>query len=739
MKTRRSARRSSRRSRRLQRGGMRVTFDLKDNTRAKIRSVTIGGTVSPQQFGTLFRMITTIPTLEMLFQSLIRADPPNCYFEVQPGPDHVMYLNTPFGPIPIRSTLRFFVSGRDTLCAIDEEFDLKLNHPDEWKYITFDLVAQSPPVLPLPEAEVVPALVGRVDDGDVRGDVLIIPPNQYIRRNDQGDGDRFELNRSVEPHLPGNRLVRHDPSAAWMLESREIQTVCGVHLGNGVLKYVNLPDNATFQPDLNHILVPGLDGTTLFNYVRASPIGTRVIIKVNADAPRYEVLQIFSEDAVDDDACILTMYRESAHLLASYSADALAGVPAPFIPDLPEPIDGRPHYTSNTLLDERELKTLTIDGRGARDLDDALSVDVERRILYVHIVDIAGGGITKVDEHRLKVRSETLYLGRIAERLLTDTTAGRLTLDEEAERHVITVKMLINAIGGVSHYAIYPSTIKSKKKMTYAEVATILGAPRNDWIGSTIQFLDTLAKMSEHTKAQLVPEVTNFTGYKPKLGANDAANKLVEIAMIWANITVASHLRMKGVRIPNIVYTTTAVTSTVYDNAGNPIIDASTGQPQTISRVVFGARYDADRRGHESVEVPDYTHFTSPMRRDADATVHKILAGQFDDALLDTRIKRINHRNSFNNRLEDLSKAWTWLRNDRRNVYRVKIMAAGRWGAIWSYQDNGIRVIKTASPGEIVQQRGVYIQKGMFADLIITAITNLTAFEYTVQLSNYRT
>jgi hypothetical protein len=295
--------------------------------------------------------------------------------------------------------------------------------------------------------------------------------------------------------------------------------------------------------------------------------------------------------------------------------------------------------------------------------------------------------------------------------------------------------MLFNAIGGVSHYAIYPSTIRSKKRLDPSVVASILATPTNDWLGSTIQFLDILATMSGHTLLQLVPDVPSFKGYKPTLGSPNRVANIVEIAMIWANITVSSHLRSRGVRIPNLLYSNNAVTSELYTTAG-PVLTRA-GAIQQISRT-SAKMYDGDRRGHEGISVTDYTHFTSPMRRDADATVHKILAGQFNPGLLDARIKRINHRKNVLDFLVDLSATWSFLRKYIRGgvTIVVNITEITRIGIKWEYSTKDF-TIENFTPNANITLGRTNPRKKWKASLTLTAI-NVPLGVYTSRLTNFR-
>jgi hypothetical protein len=519
------------------------------------------------------------------------------------------------------------------------------------------------------------------------------------------------------------------------------------------LRYVNLPNGSSFNPPLASITVNGQDIITYLAGTRPRcPFGTRVIIKVNntiMGTGRYTVLQIFSETPHDNKACITTMYQENAHGTISNSPGRL-DVTAPVIPPLPARIVGPTHYTTEERVDHTNLDTITIDDSNAHDLDDALTVDVERRILYVHIVDLVGGGISAEDEDRLKVRTATLYVKDNVRPLLTQATADRLTLISTGhEKNVITVKMLINAIGGVSHYAIYPSTIQSIRRLSYDDVATNLITPTNNSIGRTLEFLDTLATMSGYTKATLVPDTGLFTGYKPALRVVrptplERAKNLVQIAMNWANITVASHLRTRGVRIPNLLNTPTAFISELFRGTAGVVAGVvnAAGRIQMISRVVRGTIYDSNRRRHDNIDVPDYTHFTSPMRRDADATVHKILAGQFDDALLDARVARMNHRESVHESLQDLSARWRWLSGVARQ-YTVKIVSLHTnpgtrtiAGVTWSYNDRNIKhdITNYIPIGNITETPGNPIRRNNTAQLTIGNV-NMPACTYDSHLT----
>jgi len=439
--------------------------------------------------------------------------------------------------------------------------------------------------------------------------------------------------------------------------------------------YVNLPPTSLFQPKLELLFTPA--------------VGERIVFLFTADGG-YELLRRYSADPTDDVPCLLALYKGGCDANAT------------------EPVRGDPLYTRPDTVNHEDLDTFTIDPATSADFDDAISVDPETHTIYVHIVDIAHAELSAEETRRLQARCLTLYLANEhTEHLLHEETAShRLSLIQGVRRPVITVKLTLGE-GLVQKYEIYQSTIVVKRRYNYEEVQTALEAGT---ASPAIQYLDHLTK--ERSKdvqyAVNLPSlrltIDRTSGLASALhseSTNDAAHSLVATAMILANMTVSHHLTLKGITIPNRFH------STLRGFRPSPI---ATGNSEVDSFILVKrfarAYYSVDEKGHFGLDLKEYVHFTSPMRRYADVIVHNLLAGlQYTD--LEEQVTHLNHRATVVRSLQDLYERWKTMRwiqtlpaDTKHKVYVTDVKSAGIMWFIPSLLLNGFSHVATLQPSQ---------------------------------------
>ncbi len=327
----------------------------------------------------------------------------------------------------------------------------------------------------------------------------------------------------------------------------------------------------------------------------------------------------------------------------------------------------------NELKNRRDLTKamiFTIDGDDTKDIDDAISLVKEgsNYRLGVHIADVS---------HYVKVGTslyESAY-SRGTSSYLADTVIpmiphqlsnGICSLNPEVVRLTLTCDMLISPEGKVKEYDIYPSFIKSRKQMTYKNVNKIL--IDNEIPDGYEEYVDTLRLMKE--LADILRREKINRGYMD-FGLDEAkiiqdengkaidvvrreqkdGEKLIEDFMIVANETVAKHISNMDLPfvyrihdLPNaekIDDFTNLVTQLGYQLNTN----LSKITPLTIQGVLDELRdknefkilsdlllrsmkkaiYSTNNIGHFGLASRNYTHFTSPIRRFPDLTVHRLL------------------------------------------------------------------------------------------------------------------
>ena len=321
--------------------------------------------------------------------------------------------------------------------------------------------------------------------------------------------------------------------------------------------------------------------------------------------------------------------------------------------------------------DLRDKMIFTIDGKDTKDIDDAISIekiDNDKYILGVHIADVSHyvkkGSYLDDDAYE---RGTSVYLvDRVVPMLPHKLSNGICSLNPNVDRLAMSCVMEINGKGYVSNYQIFKSVIRSKKQMNYDDVNSIL---EDNVIPSGYEeYVDTLRTMNELSnilrKKMVRHGYIEFNIKEPKIIVDDSCHpvdikvceqrtgeKLIENFMIVANETVAGfiedknlpgiyrvhdkpnkeklieYLKFLSIKGYNIKADVNRFSPKDYQNIINkfkndPARDIlGTLAIQTMSK----AKYSDINIGHYGIASKRYSHFTSPIRRYPDLTLHRLL------------------------------------------------------------------------------------------------------------------
>jgi ribonuclease R len=323
-------------------------------------------------------------------------------------------------------------------------------------------------------------------------------------------------------------------------------------------------------------------------------------------------------------------------------------------------------------LDLRQELIFTIDPPDAKDFDDAVSLTRlpdEQYRLGVHIADVSFfvAENNKIDGEALK-RGTSIYLVDRVIPMLPEHLSNRLcSLQPREPRLTYSCLMDVNTEGVVTAYQIVPSIIMSKRRFSYEEAQTIIDDPKSkDSFASILRemrdFSQKLRKLriSQGSIDFETPEVRfefDRSGKPVKIIPIEhlQSHELIEEFMLLANTTVAHHILKISPKRKSLPFIYRVHERPDREKLANfeRFLQALNFQikiPKNISpkqfqkimqqvsdtkddilikevalRTMMKAKYSSENIGHFGLAFENYTHFTSPIRRYPDLTVHRLL------------------------------------------------------------------------------------------------------------------
>ncbi len=321
--------------------------------------------------------------------------------------------------------------------------------------------------------------------------------------------------------------------------------------------------------------------------------------------------------------------------------------------------------------DLRDKEIFTIDGDDTKDIDDAISIDILENGNYklgVHIADVSYyvREQTPLDEEAFS-RGTSVYLAdRVIPMLPHKLSNGICSLNPNVDRLAISCEMEIDHKGNIVSYDIFESVIKSRIQMTYKKVNKILEeniVPEGyEPYEKSLRLMKELADILRANKIRR--GYMDFEIDEAKIIVDDdgkavdvvlrdrgAGEKLIEDFMIAANETVATciyfmelpfiyrvHGEPSEEKITNFLkfvsilgYHVDGKIKNITPQAMQNIITQLKDKKEfhilsaMLLRSMQKAVYDYKNIGHFGLGSKCYTHFTSPIRRYPDTTVHRLL------------------------------------------------------------------------------------------------------------------
>ena len=319
--------------------------------------------------------------------------------------------------------------------------------------------------------------------------------------------------------------------------------------------------------------------------------------------------------------------------------------------------------------DLRELPLVTIDGEDARDFDDAVYCEKKADggwTLWVAIADVSYyvrlRSALDTEAHN---RGNSVYFpNRVVPMLPEILSNGLCSLNPQVDRLCMVCEINLSAQGKIKDYRFYEAVMNSHARLTYTKVARILEGDEElrERYASLVPHLHDLHNLYQAlVNARRERGAIDFETIESKFVFNamgriesiepvvrNDAHKIIEECMILANIAAAdfmerhqepalfrihatpseekltafrSFLSECGLSLRGGVKPSTAdyaeLLEQVRERPDHELIQTM------LLRSLSQAVYDPDNIGHFGLALDEYAHFTSPIRRYPDLTLHR--------------------------------------------------------------------------------------------------------------------
>ena len=501
---------------------------------------------------------------------------------------------------------------------------------------------------------------------DVEATLISLSKNFGFARPDSGGDDIFIHGSALQGALVGDRIIVGDirkddrgPSGRVrrIVEHKPAQTTGTVSITDEGIEFI--PDNAIRynlrmrERDLNGAkngdkVMASLEQDYRGDWAYASVkkvFGSGRTARVCADAivEQYGIPHVFPQEVVDE-------------------AERVGN----------EPISDE-EYAKR--LDLRGEPIFTIDSKDAKDLDDAISVKRTDfgYTLGVHIADVShyvkeGSAI---DEEAINRGTSVYFADRVIPMLPEVLSNGACSLNAGTDKLAFSALIELDKEGHITKYDFKKTIINSKVRGVYSEVNEILDGTASEEIlnkyAPVMESLMLAKELADILKANsaargtmeldsgeskfILDENGICIDIMPRVSGE--AEQLIEQMMVTANIAAAKFsldhklpflYRVHGTPDPKRVEELVTLLQLVGVPCKeivkpNPetqdfaaILDRVRGLPcetlvsQRLLRTMEKARYSTEETGHFGLALSDYSHYTSPIRRYPDTSIHRVLS-----------------------------------------------------------------------------------------------------------------
>ena len=341
---------------------------------------------------------------------------------------------------------------------------------------------------------------------------------------------------------------------------------------------------------------------------------------------------------------------------------------------------------SDSRVDLTNKPFVTIDGRDAKDFDDAVLCEknIEGFSLWVAIADVAEvvNKNSEIDKEAFK-RGTSIYFPNTVVPMLPEKISNNIcSLVPNKKRNVLVCEINFNMDAEINSYNFFEAIICSARRFTYKEV---LEYTKGD--SEIINSLESLKILTNKLlKNRQKRSALEIESQEPSLIISDNGNlekinlpkrlfshQMIEESMIAANICAAKFIKKNigfgiyrvheepdFIKVDNLKkffslkgYSSKALSNPI-DQINSFIQHSAKAEEKKVLNVLIlqslkRAKYSTNEIGHFGLQLEEYSHFTSPIRRYPDLIAHR---------LIKDILKKSKHENSkdfYDEALEELS------------------------------------------------------------------------------------
>ncbi len=337
-------------------------------------------------------------------------------------------------------------------------------------------------------------------------------------------------------------------------------------------------------------------------------------------------------------------------------------------------------------LDLRRVRTVTIDGEDAKDLDDAISLEKKGNFYHlgVHIADVSHyvRENSAIDQEALKRGTSVYLVDRVIPMLPQQLSNGICSLNQDCDRLALSCIMDIDSKGKVVGHRIAETVVNVDRRMSYTNVQKILTRSDEEVLTEYqefIEFFDLMKELAGILRDKRMSRGSiDFDFPESKISLNERgiptdirayerneATRIIEDFMLIANETVAEDyfwqeipfvyrthdnpdpekMQKLELFINNFGYGLKMGGDDIHPKELQKLLRRIEGTPEEalISRITLRsmkqARYTTVASGHFGLAARYYCHFTSPIRRYPDLQIHRIIKENLHGGISPKRVK----------------------------------------------------------------------------------------------------